>query len=154
MVLDGRKDEKPQKYWLRVQELLGGDSPLIILTNLKRNLGDKIPFKELKMEFPNIAEHVLVNLKSDKKGLDKLKNIIEFSIRNLPHLKREKLPKKWVEVRNKLEKIKYKNHISLGKFREICKKVGIKDQGKQDYIGEYLHDLGANLTFQRSSYFI
>ena len=146
LLADGRLEENLD-YWLQVQELLGEDSPLFIVHNQKGTIRQQLPIHELRSHYPNLLDWHLINLKEDIPGITQLTTEVEHRIRNLPHLQKgEKLPRTWVGVREKLEEIE-EPYILLRDFRNVCKAVGIKNRKKQDFLSDYLHDLGALLHF-------
>ncbi|MFN0035503.1 MAG: COR domain-containing protein [Saprospiraceae bacterium] len=109
-----------------------------------------LPMSDLRRDYPNISEGkpTVVNLVNDRPGAVALRQQIERSIRGLPQFGRgERVPKKWVGIRRKLEE-RDADHILLTEFREICQKEGIKEKARQDFLLEFLHDLGAFLYFK------
>ena len=148
LLADGRKEE-PLDYWLQVQELLGGGSPLLIVMNKKGSIRTPVALKELSGIYPNLRkEELVLNLKDDRDQLSRLTQTVSFHIRNLDHLKRgEKLPKVWVEVRKNLEEIQ-EPYIHLKEFRKICKEAGIDTPERQNFLSDFLHDLGIILRFR------
>ena len=147
LLADGRKEENLD-YWLQVQELLAGKSPMLIVLNQKGTIKPEIPITEIRGFYGNVKNLYIVNLKDDLSNSKTLKNAIEFEIRNLDHLKQgEKLPKVWVDIRRELEG-REENYIYWSEFRNICKKEGIEERNRQLFLLDYLHDLGAILNFQ------
>ncbi len=109
-----------------------------------------IPLNDLKGEFPNIRELTTINLKTEANKIPDYCRTLEYYIRNLPQFKKgETLPKKWVQIREALEE-REENYISISQFRQICRKQGIGEAKRQDFLSDYLHDLGALLHFQDS----
>ena len=88
-----------------------------------------------------------VNL-ADNTGLADLSAAVQQTLRTLPHVGKEPIPKKWVKIRKDLED-NPQNHISNEDYLQICKKYGINDQARAGYISEFLHDLGVILHFQK-----
>jgi len=157
LVLDGRKEEKETtKYWLQTQQLLCENSPLIIVANQKGDIKMEVPIDDIAKNFKNVVrESFVVNLQTNI-GLSALKNGIEYKIRALPHFEiGEKMPKKWSDIRNRLQAISTENagkdHITLSEYREVCSKLGITDHDKQDFVSDYLHDLGVLLHFREDA---
>jgi internalin A len=149
LLCDGRKEEK-FNYWLQIQELFGQDSSLLMVVNQNGNMQANLPMSELRRDFPNISkgEPTVINLETDKPGIIAFKNLIELTVRGLPQFVRgERVPKLWAAIRRRLEQ-EANDHISLDEFRRICKEEGIEDKGKQDYLLDFLHNLGAFLHFK------
>lgn len=149
LVDDGRKEDN-NSYWMQTQELFGEGSPLLLFLNQKGTIQRQIPLNDLKGEFPNIQELTTINLKTEADKIPDYCRTLEYYIRNLPQFKRgETLPRKWVRIREILEE-REENYISISQFRQICRKEGIKENKRQDFLSDYLHDLGALLHFQDS----
>ena len=148
LVLDGRIEENPH-YWLQAQELLGQDSPLLVILNKKGSIRQNAPVHEWRGEYGNLKEYKEINLQDDQDQLKLLSQTVETYIRTLPHIQRgERLPKKWVAIRDRLkEEQKKKKYIWLDRFQDICEEEGIAEEERQDFLSDYLHDLGAILHF-------
>ena len=153
LVLDGRIEEDPH-YWMQVQDLLGEDSPVLILLNKKGEIKPQLAFQELLGLYSNLAKPLnFFNLKSDEKELKEFRKRVTDHIRSLPHFKRgEKVPKKWANIRGKLEDMvrnNGKNYLSLKEFRTLCKEEGISKKKRQDFLSDFLHSLGVILHFTK-----
>ena len=151
LLLDGRIEEDPH-YWLQVQDLLGEDSPLLMLLNQKGEIRQQVPFQELVGYYSNLQKPLTtINLKEDTNKISSFTETVCHQIRNLPHFRKgEKFPKKWVEIRKKLENLSLeKNYIYLNEYREICKKEGIEERERQDFLSDFLHSLGVILHFRK-----
>lgn len=149
LLCDGRKEEQFD-YWLQMQEIYGQDSRLILVVNQKGEMQPTLPMSDLRRDYPNVQEGkpTVVNLVADRGGAVSLRRQIERTIRNLPQFERgEQVPKKWVAIRRRLEEIDA-DHIPISEFRKICIQEGIKEKEKQDYLLDFLHDLGAFLHFK------
>lgn len=56
LVLDGRKDEKPE-YWLKLIENFGGDSPVLVVINkIDENPAFELNRKFLQEKYPSIID--------------------------------------------------------------------------------------------------
>ena len=151
LLLDGRIEEDPH-YWLQVQDLLGEDSPLLIVLNQKGEIRQQVAFQELSGYYPNIRKPLAtINLKSDREKTERFRETVSYHIRHLPHFQQgEKIPKKWMDIRKRLEELaKQENYIYLRQFRQICKKEGIEERERQDFLSKFLHSLGVILHFQK-----
>lgn len=149
LILDGRIEENPH-YWLQVQQLLGKDSPLLLVLNKKGEIRQDIALQELRGDYQNLKELYELSLKEDYPQIEKLSQAVEYHIRNLPHfLRGEKLPKLWVDIRQKIEeRAAIDPYIDQKAFRKICKDAGIAERDRQDFLDDYLHDLGVMLHFR------
>ena len=151
LVLDGRIEEDPH-YWMQVQDLLGEDSPLLLLLNKKGNIRTQLGFQELLNLYPNLRTPLNeFSLKTDKNNVEQFSQIVAKEIRNLPHFQRgEKVPRKWAKIRRRLERLaqkEKKNYISLKEFRKICEEEGIDEIKRQNFLSDFLHSLGVILHF-------
>ncbi len=148
LLCDGRKEEQFD-YWLQAQELYGKDSLLLLVVNQKGEMQSNLPMSDLRRDYPNVQEATptLLNLKTDRDGVVSFRNAVERTIRNLPHFTRgEKAPKLWVAIRQHLAGLKT-DHIPLSEFREICANKGIPERDRQNFLLDFLHNLGAFLHF-------
>ncbi len=149
LLCDGRKEEQFD-YWLQVQEIYGQDSRLLLVVNQKGEMQPNLPMSDLRRDYPNLQEGkpTVINLATDAEGAVALRGHIERSIRNLPQFERgERVPRKWAHIRSMLEG-REEDHILLRDFRKICDDQGIDTRERQDYLLEFLHDLGVILHFR------
>lgn len=148
IICNGRTEDNPDNYWLPIQKMLTTESPVLVIVNKKGDIQFEIPFNQLKIKYPNLKGDLLsVNFKNDRDGIISMTDIIEHSIRTLPQFKRgEKLPKKWVLIREKLDSLKA-NYITIDEFKSICESYGIADIAKQRYILDYFSDMGVVIYF-------
>jgi internalin A len=149
LVVNGREENDLDDFWIPVQRLLGKDSPMLILFNQHGNIQSSIPFNHLKASYPNIKGDLsIVDLLNNEVKTKEFISEIEKFLRNLPQFERgEKLPKLWVRIRESVAQ-KKENYIDLKDFRKLCSEIGISDQKKQDFVSDYLHDLGIILRFR------
>ena len=149
LVVNGREENDLDDFWIPVQELLGKDSPMLILFNQHGKIQSSIPFRNLKANYPNIKGDLsIVDLLNNEDKTKDFISEIEKSLRNLPQFEKgEKLPKLWVRIREAIAQ-KKENYIDLKDFRNLCSEIGISDQKKQDFVSDYLHDLGIILRFR------
>jgi len=148
LLCDGRKEEQFD-YWLQAQELYGKDSLLLLVVNQKGEMQSNLPMSDLRRDYPNVQEATptLLNLKTDRNGIASFRNTVERTIRNLPHFARgEKAPKRWVAIRQHLTGLDA-DHLPLSEFRKICADKGIPERGRQDFLLDFLHNLGVFLHF-------
>ncbi|MCU0470795.1 MAG: leucine-rich repeat domain-containing protein [Arcicella sp.] len=149
LVANGREDKGLDDFWIPVQELLGKDSPMLILFNQHGTIQPSIPFRNLKANYPNIRGDLsVVNLLNDEHKMEDFIQEVEKFLRNLPQFERgEKLPKLWIRIKEVIT-TKKENYIELVEFRKLCTEIGITDFIKQDFVSDYLHDLGIILRFR------
>lgn len=146
VVADNRKENTDFHYWLDLVELLSGKSPTIIILNEWFNYRKYIP-SNIFETFTSLQKSFNINLK-DNTGLSDLSEAIKQYLKSLPHVGKEPLPKKWIEIRQVLEN-ETMDYIGCKRYLIICKKHGIYEKEKALYISEFLHDLGVILHFQK-----
>jgi len=154
LVTESRREDRHEDfyYWLNIQRLLGGKSPVVIVLNKCDRPIKEIPFNEYKSTFENVVEFEKVSCHEDfRYTIEALKNQIKKILTNhdlLPHIGTA-LPKKWVDIRKILENLKQegRNYIEVNEYYEICKNHYIKPEGA-DFLSEFLHDIGVFLHFK------
>jgi small GTP-binding protein len=161
LVLDGRKDEKPE-YWLKLIENIGGDSPVLVVINkIDENPAFELNRKFLREKYPSsIKGFYRLSCKSGE-GVGSFSNILEEKLKAVKHLE-IKWPKSWFNVKSKLEKMcplcsfdfgdkdecEHRSFIQYNEYKKICDEEGIKDESKQNTLIDFLHDLGVILHFK------
>jgi len=153
LVSDARKEDDGFEYWLQIIQLLGADSPIIIVQNEKGGRHRDINLSGLQAQFANVKSlHSLdLGLTHNDPGnaqkLEALVQDIQQQLGKLPHIG-DTLPNSWAKVRQELETERKSNQfISAEKFIQICDKHGEKgDEALR--LSQYLHDLGFLLHFQ------
>ena len=75
LLADGRREENLD-YWLQIQELLGKNSPMLILMNKKGPIYQEIPIKDFRSSYPNLKELFTIDLKNEKKKMESLREEI------------------------------------------------------------------------------
>lgn len=166
LVTESRKEDKPEDfyYWLNIINLLGGNSPIILVLNKYDQPSKEIPLNEYKSIFPQIIGSVekVSCIPEYKSSITSLKHNLMRTITNsnlLPHIGTP-LPRVWIMIREdlKTQKLSGKNYISLKDYIEICKtrfkENESEEEEKENYneralkLAEYFHDLGVLLYFQ------
>lgn len=133
-------------YWLNTIKVLSKNSPVLIIQNKIDERKKSLNLERWKGQFPNIINNFNVSALSGE-GVEILKNAISENILKLPHIGDE-LPKRWVEIRLKLEKLS-DNFISYSRYQRICTEFGM-DTDKIALLCEYYHDLGVFLHFKEN----
>ena len=151
---DTRKDDKNVhdsvfSYWLQVVELLGGESPLIIIQNEKSDRSKAIDIQSMQSRFAFIKDCLQTNLMTNR-GLDNVIDAIKYWSKKLPHIG-ETLPKQWIKIRKHIEMLSLtEDHVSIGEYFKICAKYKIPEENRALNLSEYLHDLGVFLHYQNN----
>ncbi|MGB9940660.1 COR domain-containing protein [Methanosarcina sp.] len=160
LVLDGRKDEKPE-YWLKLIENFGGDSPVLVVINkIDQNPAFELNRKFLQEKYPSVRGFYRLSCKSNE-GVEEFSKSLQEELTKVKHLE-IKWPKSWFNVKSKLEKIcpncssnfedknacEYFNFIEYKEYKQICDDEGIKSESEQDTLVDFLHDLGVIVHFR------
>lgn len=160
LVLDGRKDEKPE-YWLKLIENFGGNSPVLVVINkIDENPAFELNRKFLQEKYPSIRGFYRLSCKSNE-GVEEFSKTLQEEFKQVKHLE-IKWPKSWFNVKSRLEKIcpncalaiedegscEYGNFIEYNEYKLICDQEGIKSESEQNTLVDFLHDLGVILHFR------
>ncbi|AKB32454.1 hypothetical protein MSSIH_1764 [Methanosarcina siciliae HI350] len=160
LVLDGRKDEKPE-YWLKLIENFGGDSPVLVVINkIDENPAFELNRKFLRDKYPSIRGFFRLSCMSGE-GIKEFSNILEEELKAVKHLE-IKWPKSWFNVKSKLEKMcqnctsdfgdksecEHCSFIPYNEYKKMCDEEGIKSESEQNTLVDFLHDLGVILHFK------
>ncbi len=153
LLTDGRKEDTDFNYWLRTVEMWTGNSPLIILQNVKNERKQDIDLRGLQARFQNIIKPVFyVDLLKDEEGLKKLEREIHHRIQDLDHVGSE-LPGIWIKIRNRLEELaQQRPYISEEEYLKICREEGMEEEERAMFLSKFLHDLGVFLHFQEDEF--
>jgi Leucine-rich repeat (LRR) protein len=146
LVVDTRQENTDLYYWLSIVNLLGDNSPVIVIKNEKQDRICNINERQLRGEFDNLKAIFSANLMTNR-GLGEVQSEIQRYISDLPHIG-TRLPRKWVNVRRILESDN-RNYISVDKYYRICDSNGFNRREDQLQLSDYLHDLGVCLHFQK-----
>jgi small GTP-binding protein len=145
LVLDGRRDERPE-YWLRHVESFGGDSPVLIILNKQdSNPGYELNQPFLKEKYPFIRGFWHTSC-STGKGVVEFREALHKELSKVKFIV-TRWANTWFEVKEKLEQIE-KPYIGYDQFKGICCKAGVTEEISQDVLVEFLNDLGVVVHFK------
>jgi hypothetical protein len=145
LVLDGRKDERPE-YWLRHVEAFGGDSPvLVVLNKIDSNPSFDVNRPFLLEKYPGIRDFFRVSCKSGK-GLAQFKEALLDGLNKVEMLETI-WPASWFAVKRRLEQMD-RPYISAEKYKGICNEAEIADEQSRETLVDFLHDLGVAVHFR------
>jgi GTPase SAR1 family protein len=152
-------DETTVNYWLQVVELLGGNSPLLLILNEKneRKISIDVPQKKARFDFLtreyNIDLNALVpdtktfNIKKQEE-FEHLKKDIETELIRLP-LVGFPMPSNWIQIREELQNLSVNYpYINIDRYRSICIRYDVNEYERQLELSSIFHDLGVFLHFQ------
>ena len=152
-------DDATVNYWLQAVELLGGNSPLLLVQNEKNERKIHLDLPQKKARFTFLKESYQVDLNAlttgttafnqqRKKDFDQLKRDIETTLSRLP-LVGFPMPRNWVKIREELQALSATTaYINLDKYREICSRHEVTETERQLELSRIFHDLGVFLHFQ------
>lgn len=154
LVWDSRKDARQAgfEYWLRIIQLLGNKSPVLIVKNVFDRRDIPISKSQWRHSFQNIKDFFTINCSlsdEEENGIEVLWKAIREQVQELKHIGVD-----WgqdrINIRSALEEMaKYKPFISLKEYLKICATEGnIHKESETLDVGQYLHDLGVILHFQ------
>lgn len=147
LVADSRNEDTDFNYWLHIEEIFGGESPLIIVLNEKYSRKRNIGVSEIRKRFLNVREIASVDFADkDYQQLEMLKKSIRYYVSRLPHIG-SKIPAKWTIVRSVLVN-DLRNTITLQDYLAICDQAGIAQPEDALVLSQYFHDIGVFLHFQ------
>lgn len=146
LVWNARKsrDYEHIHYWLHTIEAFGEESPIILVMSKLNERSDDLNMKDIKDKFPRVIDLYKVD-SEDGKGIPSLKEIIQHTAWNLPHM-RTRWVDSWFKVRERLER-DGRDWIEYKEFYQICISEGL-NQIQTDILDEYLHDLGIIIHFR------
>ena len=127
-------------YWLNVVQILGKESPVIVVQNKVDLRKKSLPTSKYSRLFPNIVGFVDVSCADDQQEtIAKLRDCIQEAVRKLPQVG-DKLPGVWVKIREELNNLE-KDYITYDEYCQICAAHGLSET-RADHLSRYFHDLG------------
>jgi internalin A len=151
LMAEKRKENANLDYWLNMIDILGKDSPVIVLFN-EINSDSAAPFifdeKKYRELFPRLdLVRMDVDLaKIDDGRFDSLVAALHEKLGNL-ELIGHAVPADWVKIRRELEKKKDEKYIAITEYMDICNRYRIHKEEDQFIILKYFHLLGIVLYF-------
>jgi internalin A len=154
-------DDATINYWLQAVELLGANSPLLLVQNEKNDRQITIDLPQKQSRFPFLKKKYTVDLNAlipqtlsfSKKRLQEfedLKDDIENELKHLP-LIGFPMPKNWLKIREALQDTsKTYPYITRQEYIDLCRKFKITEFERQMELSRIFHDLGIFLHFQES----
>lgn len=155
-LLSNEREQNPNfQYWLNIIELLGKDSPVVIVRNEKE--GHCEPLKnaaQIQERFSNIRTIQPVDLKfadTDARFLS-LKQMLLSEAQLLPHVRKE-YPTSFSNVRDKLQTLATQQQaITFVEFKKLCKEEGIENTDLMNDYARTFTILGIALHFHEDIY--
>jgi len=145
LVLDGRKEEKPE-YWLKLIESFGGNSPvMIVLNKMDEHPAYDVNRAFLRIKYKSIRGFYPISC-SMKTGIEEFRQGLCEELSQVEMIQTT-WAKSWFKVKTILEKMKTP-HISKSKYDTICRKAGISTSDARDTLVDFLNDLGLIIHFK------
>jgi internalin A len=145
--MNGREggEDADAEYWLKLIESFGNESPVIVVLNKIKEHPFDLNRLGLQRKYAAIREFVKTDC-DDGFGFDELRKAITRETDRLQHL-RDAFPASWFAIKDKLAGMR-KNFLSYEEYRDLCSKLGEKDNNAQESLAGYLHDLGVALNYR------
>lgn len=147
---DYRSENTRYDYWFDLIKLLSRSSPVVVVENEKNissRSGSSFALNKYTKKYPALEiRHVEIDLKNRGAQWESLVEIISEQLSTLRPVGMP-IPRLWLKIRERLESIKADNYISLDRFYEICREEGLMERENQDFLKEFLHNLGIILHF-------
>lgn len=132
-LLCNTREENPNfQYWLNIIELLGGESPILVVQNKKQGYFEPIRNEaSIRQRFKNVHNYFFaadLSRAAEEPDFFKLRETIYLLSTHLPHIQRE-YPRSYAAIRKVLEvKARRKNYISWKEYRIICQNEGMHSE--------------------------
>jgi len=153
LVSDDRSQRTNFDYWLNLIDMMGGESPILILLNEinHRPIGG-INLANYQAQYPSLIREVRdIDFSKDDGRYETLIDHLKGHLRSLGHIG-DPLPKQWIPVRKRLEGLQRKrNYITRKEYTDLCCEYGIEVERHQLSLSQYLHDLGVIYHFSNDS---
>ncbi len=144
LVLDGRRDERPE-YWLRYIESFGGGSPVLVVFNkYDTNPGFDLNRPFLQEKYPFIKGFWKTSCNTGN-GIEAFKQALCEELNKVPLTKNE-WPTSWFRAKARLEQMN-EPRISYEKFEAVCREAGVSGKISRNVLAAFLHDLGIVIHF-------
>ncbi|RWX44973.1 hypothetical protein H206_01140 [Candidatus Electrothrix aarhusensis] len=144
LVLDGRRDERPE-YWLRYIESFGGGSPvLVVLNKYDTNPGFDLNRPFLKKKYPFIVDFFRTSCRTNN-GIRNFRQALREELGKVP-LTRNEWPASWFRAKARLEEMN-DPCISYEDCETVCREAGVTGEISQKVLVDFLHDLGIVIHF-------
>ena len=144
LVLDGRRDERPE-YWLRYIESFGGGSPvLVVLNKYDTNPSFDLDRPFLQEKYPFIVGFYRTSCATNN-GIRAFRDALLEELQNVP-LTRNEWPLSWFRAKAQLEQMN-EPRISYEAFEGVCRDAGVQGEVSREVLGDFLHDLGIVIHF-------
>ncbi|XCN72476.1 MAG: COR domain-containing protein [Candidatus Electrothrix aestuarii] len=145
LVLDGRRDERPE-YWLRHIESFGGDSPVLVVLN-KQDSNPSFQLNDpfLQAKYPAIRGFFRTSC-ADGRGIAEFRSALLHELAQVEMIG-IRWPGSWFRVKERIEQLD-RPYISSEEYSDLCAEAGISEPQSREVLVDFLHDLGAAVHFR------
>jgi Leucine-rich repeat (LRR) protein len=143
VVIDGRKDQLPDK-WLEQVKAFGDSSDTMIVAN-KTDQNPNIDITVSKAKYPFIKEKQWISCKT-RENTGELKHHLLRMVHNHPAYKKE-YPADWINIKSDIEKSN-KKYLTRDEYKSICSEHNVSEASKQKELLKVLHNLGTIHHFE------
>ncbi len=154
LITDGRSGKTRYGYWFHIINLLGKNSPVLVVLNRHANQETVVSFDSslYKKNFPDLKIEDLgeIDLGNLNHKWDYIINEIALKLSGLP-IVGQNILKPWKPIRDEIEKLRPQKHITLSKFEEICHRNGLEEAGEVKFLLDYFHKIGFVLNFEEET---
>ncbi|MDR0459965.1 MAG: hypothetical protein LBH62_00775 [Nitrososphaerota archaeon] len=153
LVVDGRTEgDSRTGYWLEQIRNYGGDSPVLVLVNVRDKNRVDLPENTLKKEFPSIIGFHSVDINAGGEQLEVFRQIVMTVLRDKPYWRDQKISRPCYKVKEALRQkfAQGNNFITMDDFDQITKSNGVPSN-EQGQLLKDLHDLGICLHYDKEN---
>ena len=137
--------QRDAEYWLKLIELQGGGSPVIVALNWSGNRKWRVDEVKLKRKFPFIVGFVSTDALSGE-GVSELRQLMLETVQeSMPDVWLP-FPKRWREIKNAVAGME-DNFLTYEEYKKLCEKFGEDRADAQADLASILHALGLALYF-------
>lgn len=157
LVHSEREQNEHTGYWLNIIQLLGKDSPILIVQNEKFGHSEDLKnLATIRESFPNVQKPIKLDLsrakETDYKPFKDLESTIQHLACCLPHIGKTYL-RSFNDVREQLKVLAHDKHsIPWDDFEDLCGQQGITDTELMRDYARYFHQLGISLWFEEDEF--
>lgn len=149
LLINGRTEgDNRTEYWLEQIRNYGGNSPVLVVVNVKDDHFLDIPQNTLKKEFPSIVDFYQLNILEGGEALERLRDKIISLLQKNPLWKNQHISLPVFKVKEAICKY-FDSGKELINYEEFVAIAKTSDVAENDYISliQYLHDLGICMTY-------
>lgn len=148
LVLDGRKDERPEHWLKQILSVTSEAKILVVCNKIDENPDNNLQRQHLKEKYPQIVDFYPLSCQTEH-GIAPLKTQLTQLIVDLP-MRRIELAANWVKVKQQLESwAGDRDFISHDKFVDLCVAQNVESDVTQEVLLDLLHDLGLVIHFKQ-----